>query len=309
MSISETFEDLFYQALRIRMVEQRIVDLYPSDAIQSPVHLSTGQEAVAVGACRSLRLTDLMFGSYRSHGLYLAKGGDLPEMFAELYGKATGGSGGKAGSMHLASAKIGLMGSSAVVAGTISHAVGAALAAKVRNTDQVIVAVFGDGATDQGAYHESVNFASLRQLPIIFLCENNGFAVHSRQSERQSYQISEHARSYGLPTLEISQGWDFVKIHELFSQVTTTVRATRTPHFVEIRTYRYMEHVGPGQDYDAGYRSIAERDSWMANDPLSQRDDLIAKYEPMIRKEIDQAVDFAESSPWAGDDQLLSDVI
>jgi pyruvate dehydrogenase E1 component alpha subunit len=309
MHFPNTYEELFYQALRIRLVEQRIIELYPSDKIQSPVHLSIGQEAVAVGVCRSLRPSDLLFGSYRSHALYLAKGGDLPAMFAELYGKSTGISGGKAGSMHLASAKAGLMGSSAVVAGTIPHAVGAALAARVRRTDQVIVVVFGDGATDEGVYHESINFASLRQLPVILVCENNGLAVHSRTSQRQSYVIREHAKSYGLPVVGIADGWDFVKIDSVFSEIVSTVRTERRPRFLEVRTCRYMEHVGPREDFEAGYRTRAERDSWAARDALIQDQALVKKYEGVIKDEIDAAVEFAEASPWPGVAKLLSDVI
>ena len=172
-------DTLFYQALRIRLVEERIIELYPTDKIQSPVHLSIGQEAVAVGVCRSLRTTDLLFSSYRSHAFYLAKGGDLRTMFAELFGRVTGCCGGKAGSMHLAAPEVGFMGASAVVASTIPHAVGAALAAqRLKRTDQVIVVAFGDGATEEGVYHESLNFAGLHKLPLVLLCENNGLAVH-----------------------------------------------------------------------------------------------------------------------------------
>ena len=178
-NLMNMFERLFFQALRIRLVEERIIELYPSDVIQSPVHLSIGQEAVAVGACDSLTFNDLLFCTYRSHAFYLAKGGNLREMFAELYGKITGCARGKAGSMHLAAPEVGLMGASAVVASTIPHAVGAALAAKRLSKDQIIVGVFGDGATEEGVYHESLNFAALHRLPVIFLCENNGLAVHS----------------------------------------------------------------------------------------------------------------------------------
>ena len=161
MNFPNLYEDLFYKALRIRLVEECVIELYPSDKIQSPVHLSIGQEAVAVGVCQSLRPTDLLFCSYRSHAFYLAKGGDLDQMMAELYGKVTGCCEGKGGSMHLAAPEVGLMGASAIVASTIPHAVGAALAAKRLNKGHVIVAAFGDGATDEGAYHESLNFAVL----------------------------------------------------------------------------------------------------------------------------------------------------
>jgi TPP-dependent pyruvate/acetoin dehydrogenase alpha subunit len=308
MDFPSLYEELFYKALRIRLVEERVIELYPSDKIQSPVHLSIGQEAVAVGACHSLRPTDLLFGTYRGHAFYLAKGGSLRQMFAELYGKVTGCGEGKAGSMHLAAPEVGLMGSSALVGTTIPHAVGAALAAKRLGKDQVIVTAFGDGATDEGVYHESLNFAALHRLPVIFLFENNGFAVHSRISARHSFETIEHARSYGLPVTYLPDGHDFMKVQEVFSGIVADVRQSRSPHFIEILTYRYREHVGPGEDYDAGYRSREELDSWKAKDPLILKQELVAKYSPVILREIDNAVEFAETSPWPGREHLLSDV-
>lgn len=309
MNFGSISEELFFKALRIRLVEERIVELYPSDKIQSPVHLSIGQEGVAVGVCHTLKATDLLFCSYRSHAFYLAKGGSLREMLAELYGKVTGCGMGKAGSMHLAAPDVGLMGSSAVVASTIPHAVGAALAAERLGKDQITVAAFGDGATDEGVYHESLNFAALHGLPVIFLCENNGLAVHSRVEARHSYNIVEHARSYGLSAMRIREGHDFVRIHEAFAEVAGRVRQTRRPYLVEVETYRYMEHVGVGEDYEAGYRSREELEAWKARDPLILDRELIEKFRPTILQEIEDAVDFAEQSPWPGMEHLLSDVI
>lgn len=302
-------DELLYKALRIRMVEERIIEIYPTDKIQSPVHLSIGQEAVAVGACHSLQPTDLLFGSYRSHAFYLAKGGDLRSMLAELYGKVTGCGRGKAGSMHLLAPEVGMMGSSAVVASTIPHAVGAALAAKRRNSAQVVVAVFGDGATEEGVYHESINFAVLHQLPVIFLCENNGLAVHSKLSARQSYNICEHAKVYGLPTSRVAEGYDPVLVHGEFSRIVDQVRSRREPYFFEVLTCRYKEHVGPGEDFGAGYRSRAERDAWQSRDPLITNVDLLEKYSPIIKNEIDAALAYAESSPTPGREHLLADVV
>lgn len=309
MRFASLYEELFYKALRIRFVEEQIIELYPTDKIQSPVHLSIGQEAVAVGACHSLEPTDLLFCSYRSHAFYLAKGGSLREMFAELYGKVTGCGRGKAGSMHLAAPEVGLMGASAVVASTIPHAVGAALAAKRLRKDQVTVAAFGDGATDEGVYHESLNFAALHSLPVIFLCENNGLAVHSKLSARQSYRIIEHARSYGIQVSQVSDGHEFMKVHETFAAIVAHVRQRGSPHFLEVRTYRYREHVGIGEDYEAGYRSREELESWKSKDPLILNRELMAKYRPAILQEIEEAVRFAEASPWPGKDCLVSDVI
>jgi len=309
MNSKNVFEQLFFQALRIRLVEERIIELYPSDVIQSPVHLSIGQEAVAVGACYSLTKNDLIFCTYRSHAFYLAKGGNLREMFAELYGKITGCAGGKAGSMHLAAPEVGLMGASAVVASTIPHAVGAALAAKRLSKDQVIVGVFGDGATEEGVYHESLNFAALHRLPVIFLCENNGLAVHSFRKARQNFDILGHAQSYGLPVYHISQGYDFVKVAETMSEVIAHVRTSQEPVFVEIQTFRYKEHVGTGEDYSCGYRNLEEFQSWKRQDPLENFPALVEAFRPMIMQEIDAAVHFAESSPFPSSEELLRDVV
>ena len=296
-------------ALKIRLVEERIAELYPTDNIQSPVHLSIGQETVAVGVCEPLRRTDLLFCSYRSHAFYIAKGGDLPKMFGELYGKQAGCAGGKGGSMHLAAPEVGLMGASAVVASTIPHAVGAALAARNHKNDQVIVAVFGDGATEEGVYHESLNFAALHELPIVFLCENNGLAVHSRLSERQSYDIVDHARSYGLPVTDFGDALDFEALSDGFGIVVAAVRRTRTLHFAHARTFRYKEHVGPGEDFDAGYRSRESMEAWRKNDPLVQNRALVERFAPSIKREIDAAVAFAESAAWPNAQDLLTHVV
>ncbi len=309
MHHSPLYETLFRQALLIRLVEEKIIELYPSDRIQSPVHLSVGQEAVAAGVCHGLRKDDLLFGTYRSHAFYIAKGGDLNQMMAELYGKMTGCGGGKAGSMHLASPEVGFMGSSAVVASTIPHAVGAAWAAKLQRKDQVSVAVFGDGATDEGAYHESLNFASLHQVPVLFVCENNGLAVHTGFHRRQAYSILEHAKVYGLPVEHIERGYDFVEIAEKVRPLIERIRTDGRPRFVEITTFRYKEHVGSGDDFDAGYRSTAAFEAWKSKDPLCTDLDTAARFLPGIRSEIEAAVEFAERSPWPGPEELLLDVI
>lgn len=308
MIFDSLYERLFYDALRIRRVEERIIGLYPSDRIQSPVHLSIGQEAVAVGACAPLAPQDLVFGSYRSHAFYLAKGGDLGQMMAELYGKATGGCGGKAGSMHLAAPEVGFMGSSAVVASTIPHALGAAMAARRRRTGQVVVAAFGDGATEEGVYHESLNFAALHQLPVLFLCENNGLAVHSAREARQAYAITTHASAYGLPVTVCETGWDPGAVYATVATAVDEIRSEGTPRFVECRTLRYMEHVGVGEDWHVGYRSHAAAEAWKARDPLLHDRALIQKWGPIIAQEIEAAVRFAEASPWPGASALLSDV-
>jgi len=308
MSNRALYERLFRQALLIREVEQRIVDLYPTDRIQSPVHLSIGQEAVAVGVCHGLTNEDLLFGTYRGHAFYLAKGGDLKRMMAELFGKVTGCGRGKAGSMHLAAPEVGFMGCSAVVASSIPHAVGAAWAAKVLGKGSIVVAVFGDGATDEGVYHECLNFTVLHELPLLLVCENNGLAVHSRTAARQAYCILAHARSYGLAVDRIEEGYDFVEVAERMEDHVQTIRAERRPRMVEIMTCRYKEHVGPGDDFQAGYRSAAELESWKRKDPLCYDLAMRNKYLDGVLEEIDEAVAFAQRSPWPGPEELLAHV-
>lgn len=303
-----TYRRLFRTALLIRRVEERIIDLYPSDKIQSPVHLSIGQEAVAVGVCDALDSDDLVFATYRSHGFYIAKGGRLDRMFAELYGRRDGISGGKAGSMHLAAPEVGLMGSSAVVASTIPHAVGAAMSFKRRGSRRIAVTVFGDGATEEGVYHESLNFAALMKVPVLFLCEDNGLAVHSHRPVRQSYGLMEHARTFGIAGRRLEEGWDLLAVRDAASAAIEEVRAGR-PFVLEVATSRYKEHVGVGEDFHFNYRTADGVDAWKSRDPLVVDVDLAAELMPEIDREVDAAVAFAEASPVPGRADLLTDVL
>ncbi|MBM3646997.1 MAG: thiamine pyrophosphate-dependent dehydrogenase E1 component subunit alpha [Alphaproteobacteria bacterium] len=304
----ELYRRLFRTTLLIRLVEERVIELYPSDRIQSPVHLSIGQEAVAVGVCDALRADDLVFATYRSHGFYLAKGGRLDRMFAELYGRIGGGAKGKAGSMHLSAPEVGLMGSSAVVASTIPHAVGAAMSFKRQGSDRIAVAVFGDGATEEGVYHESINFASLMKVPVLFVCEDNGLAVHSHRHIRQSYRLQKHAEIYGIASCRVDEGWDMLAIREASLAAVAHVRAGR-PFLLEIATSRYMEHVGVGEDFHFQYRDRAAVDAWKARDPLVVDKALTEALRPELEREIEAAVAFAERSPAPGRDELLTDII
>ncbi len=302
-------EDFIRQMLRIRMIEEKIIELYPSDKIQSPVHLSIGQEAVAVGVGAALRTDDLFFPTYRGHAFYLAKGGDLNAFFAELYGKATGGAGGKAGSMHLLAPEVGFMPASAVVASIIPLALGAALVEERRGGDRLCIANFGDGATEEGVHHESLNFAAKFRLPVIFLCEDNGYAVHATLPERQSYRIADLPRQYGIDVTEIADGHDPERVFEVFNGVAEKVRSERGPQYVVVQTYRYREHVGPGDDSAAPYRSSADIERWRSLDPIISNPALVARLSPAIRDEIDKAVAFAENSPLPGPASLLEHVL
>src|SRR5205807_463709 len=191
---------LYRALLRIRRVEEEVARVYPTDRIKSPVHLSIGQEAVSVGVCEALRPDDVVFGTYRGHAMYLAKGGDLNAMVAELYGRSTGCTRGKGGSMHLIDPEAGVLGTSAVVGTTIANAAGYAYALKLRRSDAVVVSFFGDGATEEGVFAETLNFAVLKRLPVLFVCENNGYAIHTQQTRRQGKpDIRGRAEAFGMP--------------------------------------------------------------------------------------------------------------
>jgi 2-oxoisovalerate dehydrogenase E1 component len=305
----------FYRALyRIRRIEEEIAAVYPTDKIKSPVHLSIGQEAVSVGVCEALRPDDVVFGSYRSHALYLAKGGNLRRMIAELYGKADGCAKGKGGSMHLIDIEARVMGASAVVGTTIPQAVGFAYALKLQRKDSVVVSFFGDGAVDEGVFHESLNFAALKGLPIIFVCENNRYAIHTHQSKRQKLDnICERARAHGLPAEQIPNN-DVQRIYERISQSVGQLRAgSLGPFFFECLTYRLKEHVGPNDDFQLGYRTREEAEAWVKSDPIEQlRAHLDAaerrRIEMEVEDEIKDAFSFAEQSPWPEAAELYTDV-
>jgi TPP-dependent pyruvate/acetoin dehydrogenase alpha subunit len=256
-----------YRSLRlIRRVEEEIIRVYPTDCIKSPVHLSIGQEAVSVGICDALRPDDVIAPTYRGHAAYLAKGGSLNGMMAELYGKSTGVAGGKGGSMHLVDMGRNVLGASAVVGTTIPVAVGYAFALKSMNTDRVVAAFFGDGATEEGVFAESLNFAALRKLPILFVCENNSYAIHTPVNRRwASDRLCERVETYDIPAYRCDDG-DVLALRSLALGAVRRLRGGIGPIFIECRTYRWCEHVGPHSDFDAGYRSSAEMEPWLKND-------------------------------------------
>lgn len=306
--------DYYREVLRIRRVEEEIARLYPSDKIMSPIHLSIGQEPISVGACQALELADVVFGTYRSHALYLAKGGDLREMMAELYGKVTGCARGKGGSMHLIDVKHNMMGASAVVSTTIPQAVGHAYALKLQKKNNIVVVFFGEGATEEGVFYESLQFAALKKAPIVFICENNLYAIHSAWEDRHAHvHLCDRVRGFGIPTqrIENNDGW---ALHQAVAQARRSIlEAGSGPVFIEAMTYRWNEHVGPGTDWHLGYRTEAEFEEWKRHDPLS---DLSRELDPKVRMQIDEAIEveireaiaFAEASPFPDVSELYAEV-
>jgi TPP-dependent pyruvate/acetoin dehydrogenase alpha subunit len=303
---------LYRQLYRIRRVEEEIARIYPTDAIKSPVHLSIGQEAISVGVCDALHAGDVVFGTYRSHALYLAKGGDLKRMIAELFGKATGCSHGKGGSMHLIDVAHGVMGASAVVGTTIPLAVGYAYALRLKEQSAIVATFFGDGAVEEGVFHESLNFAALKQLPVLFVCENNQYAIHSPLRARQPHTgIASRAGSYGVPAVRIDDG-DVIAIAEAAGAACAAIRSGGGPQFLECLTYRWKQHVGPDDDFAAGYRLREEADRWFASDwtrtigarlDAATRDGIAVEIEAEIR----DAFAFADSSPFPDPGELYTD--
>lgn len=294
---------LYHDMFRIRLVENEIMRLYPTDVIKSPVHLSIGQESISVGVCDNLTKADIVFGTYRGHALYLAKGGNLNAMMAELYGKLDGCCQGKGGSMHLIDPSVNMMGTSAVVASSISEAVGYAMGIKYKGDDEVVVCFFGDGATDQGVFHESLNFASLKKLPILFVCENNNYAIHSRLQDRSAQDsLYKFAEVYNIST-HIQSDSDVFKLHDLVGEVVQEIRNGSGPCFIEAHTYRWLEHVGPHEDWDFKYRSKDEISQWKKNDQVEILGSLIEVaqkdiIEKRIKNEVKDAIEFAEKSPF-----------
>jgi TPP-dependent pyruvate/acetoin dehydrogenase alpha subunit len=303
-----------YRALyRIRRVEEEIARVYPSDCIKSPVHLSIGQEAVSVGVCEALRPRDIVFGTYRGHALYLAKGGNLRAMIAELYGKVAGCTRGKGGSMHLIAPGAGMMGASAVVGTTIPNAVGYAYALKQQRQDSIVASFFGDGATEEGVFSESLNFAVLKKLPILFVCENNQYAIHTHQRRRQSTtDICGRARAFGVPAERIENN-DVLALVDRSRAAVAQIRGGDGPRFLEVMTYRWTEHVGPGEDFHLGFRDEAEALPWREGDQVRRLAAMIdarqrEQIELGVELEIKEAFEFADESPYPDADELLTDV-
>jgi pyruvate dehydrogenase E1 component alpha subunit len=307
-------ERLYRATKRIRRVEEVTAEIYPSDKIKSPVHLAIGQEQISVAVCDLLGDGDWVGGSYRSHAMHLAKGGEMKGLMAEMYGKDTGCCRGKGGSMHIIDAKAGVMGSSAVVGTQIPMATGYALAAKMAAQGKVVAVFFGDGASEEGCFYESLNFAALHKLPILYVCENNGYAIHEPQAKRRARPegICDSARALGVPAKLIPDG-DIFAIRAAAEALFADMRAGGGPALLEIKVYRWREHVGPNEDYDQGYRPRSEAEPWMEADTVARLAQMIdpttrARIDAEIEAEVAEAVRFAEESPIPEAKELYADV-
>jgi acetoin:2,6-dichlorophenolindophenol oxidoreductase subunit alpha len=267
-----------YQKLYLcRSAEELIIRHYRADEMKTPMHMSMGQEAAAVGVCEALGPRDQIYGTYRSHAAFLARTGDADGLFAELFGKASGVMRGKGGSMHLADPGRGYMCSSAIVGTCIPVAVGAAYALSRRQPGAVACTFFGDGAVEEGAFWESINAACVMKLPVLFVCEDNGLAIHTSKQARQGFQsIAEVVARFNCSVYS-GDGCDVERVHRMATDALTVPREGRGPAFIHVRCYRYLEHVGVEEDFTAGYRSREEYEAWRTQDCLlNQRRRLLA---------------------------------
>jgi pyruvate dehydrogenase E1 component alpha subunit len=312
----EDLLEMYRKMLEIRFFEEKVFELYGRNLVPGTIHLYTGEEAVAVGVCSALSKDDYITSTHRGHGHCIAKGADLKRTMAEILGKKTGYCKGKGGSMHIADFSIGMLGATAVVGAGLPIAVGAALSAKLRKTDQVVACFFGEGASNQGTFHESINMASAWKLPVIFVCENNLYAMGTRQSRIMNVEdIADRAVSYGIPGVSVD-GNDVLAVYEATRIATERARKGEGPTLIECKTYR---HKGHSRVDSAKYRPREEVEEWLRKDPIKRlRDKLIQagiltegefqEVEKKVSNAIEDAVKFAVESAYPPPEEALEDV-
>ncbi|MEM3731237.1 MAG: pyruvate dehydrogenase (acetyl-transferring) E1 component subunit alpha [Candidatus Bathyarchaeia archaeon] len=307
---------MFRKMVEIRFFEEKVFDLYAQNLVPGTIHLYAGEEAVAVGVCSALRKDDYITSTHRGHGHCIAKGADLKRIMAEILGKATGYCKGKGGSMHIADFSIGMLGATAVVGAGIPIAVGAGLSIKLRKTTQVVACFFGEGASNQGTFHEGINMASIWRLPVIFVCENNLYAMGTRQSRVMNIEnIADRALAYGISGVVVD-GNDVLAVYEAAAKAVERARKGEGPTLIECKTYR---HKGHSRVDPARYRPKEEVEEWLAKDPIKRfREKLlqtkvlteaeIQQIESEVATEIEEATKFAMESPYPKPEEALEDV-
>lgn len=303
----------------IRLTEQRIAQRVTERKIFTPCHLYVGQEAVAVGVCSALKDTDYVFSTHRSHGHFLAKGGKLNELLAEVYCRETGCSGGRGGSMHLCDPSVGLLGSSSIVAGGLGIGLGPAFRSAIMGEDNVSVIFHGDCVPEEGIWHESLNFAAIKRLPVIYVCENNLYAASASLADRRlSDNIHEVAAAHGLHT-QLVDGNDVFAVNRAASAAVLRARAGEGPQFIEARTYRWLGHVGPKDDIDVGLRNADELAWWKARCPIASLEARLMsegtltetdvnKLHEEIQVRVDEAEQLAIASPKPAPETVLNNI-
>ena len=302
-------ENLYERMLKIRITEETITEKYSEWEMRCPTHLSIGQEAIASGVCGNLTNKDFVLSTHRCHAHYLAKGGNLDAMLGEIYGRTTGCCGGRGGSMHLFDRSVGILASVPIVGSTIPLAVGAALTFRQRGQGHVSLAFLGDGATEEGVFHESLNFASLHKLPVIFFVENNLYSVYTPLHDRQpDRSLTDYALAHSMPSDHVD-GNDVELVMHATQKSVDRARAGEGPSLMVVDTYRWREHCGPNFDNDLGYRSVEEYEKWRRNCPVESFQSRLTdrgildsileeKFRAEIEAEIEASFETAQSAPF-----------
>jgi pyruvate dehydrogenase E1 component alpha subunit len=312
----EKLAEMYLKMLQIRCFEEKVFELYGQNLVPGTIHLYAGEEAVAVGVCSNLKTSDYITSTHRGHGHCIAKGGELKQTMAEILGKKTGYCKGKGGSMHIADFSVGMLGATAVVGAGLPIAVGAGLSIRLRKTDQVVACFFGEGASNQGTFHESINLASAWSLPVIFVCENNLYAMGTRQSRIMNIEnIADRAAAYGIPGTTVD-GNDVLAVYEASQNAVKRARNGAGPTLIECKTYRHRGHsrVDP-----AKYRPKEEVEQWLAKDPIKRlrvkllqdkilTESEVEKIERDVTLQVEEAVKFATESSYPAPEEALEDV-
>jgi pyruvate dehydrogenase E1 component alpha subunit len=308
--------EMYRKMLEVRVFEEKVFELYGQNLVPGTIHLYAGEEAVAVGVCANLRKDDYIVSTHRGHGHCIAKGASLNKTMAEILGKKTGYCKGKGGSMHIADFKIGMLGATAVVGAGIPIATGAGLSIKLRGTDQVTACFFGDGASNQGTFHEGINMAAVWKLPVLFVCENNHYAMGTHQTRDMLIEnIAKRAAAYGIPGVSVD-GNDVIAVYEAAREAVKRARGGDGPTLIECKTYR---HKGHSRFDPATYRPKKEVEGWLNKDPIHKlkkqlleqgdiSDEEVMQIEKEVADSVEAAVKFAKDSPHPAPEEALEDV-
>jgi len=312
----QTLLSMYRTMVKIRLFESRVGELFAQGKLPGFIHLYIGEEAVATGVCAHLNDGDYITSTHRGHGHLIAKGGDLKLMMAELFGKRTGYCKGKGGSMHIADIELGILGANGIVGGGPPIAAGAAFAIQYQGKDNVAVCFFGDGASNQGTFHEGVNMAAIWKLPVVFVCENNFYGISLSQAHHQSIaDVADRAAAYDIPGVVVD-GNDVMAIYESAAEAVKRARAGHGPSIIECKTYRHRGHF---EGDPMVYRTKEESAAWLKKDPIPRfennlkemgiLDDAAAKgIHQEIGDQVEEAIAFAEASPWPDVSELLEDI-
>ena len=315
---NKILQNLYLQMVRIRRFEEEAGRLMEEGKIPGALHLYVGQEAIASGVMQHLSANDQITSTHRGHGHLIAKGGEFNRMFAEIFGRATGYCKGKGGSMHISNMELGMLGANGIVGAGLPIAVGAAFSNKFRKTNNVTVAFFGDGASNEGSFHEAANMAALYKLPCIFVCENNGYGEYTPQANHQAVvDVADRAAGYGMPGVVVD-GMDVMAVYEVAGEAIKRARKGAGPTLVECKTYRYFDHVGV-RGMGLTYRTDEELEKWKKRDAIQSfeknltemgllTEKKISNIYGKINAELESAIKFAEDSPYPDPSELLEDV-